>query len=60
MPLMDGITASKLITKCGYPCNIVAVTSYTSNDVKENCKKAGMKGVFNKPVTSKVMKQILE
>jgi len=56
MPVMDGLTASKIITtrikNSSKPTatSIVAVTAYTGQDIEEECKRVNMEQMLNKPV----------
>jgi len=56
MPEKDGFEASQeifdLMASTGEPdlCRIVALTSYTSEDVRSRCLNMGMKDVINKPI----------
>jgi CheY-like chemotaxis protein len=70
MPEMDGFEATmeinKLVKQANLKnpenpivCNILAITSYTGNDVKEKCLKLGMKQVLNKPVSSNLISEII-
>lgn len=65
MPVMDGIKATKLIlTKMqaiGLPeaTQIVALTSFTNEDLKKECLEAGIKKVYCKPLTKEALTQIM-
>lgn len=56
MPEMDGFEASEKILnitkEANDPdyCHIVALTSYTSEDVKERIINIGLKNLINKPL----------
>ena len=59
MPVMDGIKACEKIMQflnekspeLAESCHILALTSYSNKT--EECLKAGMKKVYNKPLNSK-------
>ena len=56
MPNMDGFEASEKIIKIMADakqddyCHIVALTSYTSDDVRDRVLKIGLKALINKPL----------
>ena len=65
MPVMDGFVASEKILeltakadKADY-CRIVALTSYTSNEVKERVMKIGLKNIINKPLHNKDLQKMV-
>lgn len=49
MPVLNGIETTKMLVKKFPSINIVAFTANTDNDVIEESKAAGMKGVMYKP-----------
>lgn len=53
MPVKDGYQATQEILNLDKDCNIIALTSYTGDDVKKKCLDLKMKEVFNKPLQSK-------
>ena len=59
MPVMDGLEASKKILEITKEdnqedyCHIVALTSYSSQEVKDNALQIGIKDLINKPLDSK-------
>jgi CheY-like chemotaxis protein len=67
MPEMDGFEATEKILKLisddprqqTYPCNIVALTSYTDNKTIERCYSIGMKDVIHKPLDYNTLKRIV-
>lgn len=50
MPVMDGITATRLIRRKGIPIPIIALTAHALESDKNTCLKAGMDGFISKPV----------
>ncbi|MGR5131802.1 response regulator [Vibrio alfacsensis] len=50
MPVMDGITATRLIRNKGIEIPIVALTAHASESDKNTCLQAGMDGFISKPV----------
>ncbi|WP_155487913.1 response regulator, partial [Vibrio harveyi] len=50
MPVMDGITATRLIRKKGIKTPIIALTAHALESDKATCMKAGMDGFVSKPV----------
>ena len=64
MPVMDGFeAATKILSLCenlNFETNIVALTSYTSNEVKIKCIDIGMREVYSKPVSSESLIEILQ
>ena len=59
MQVMGGIEATEQILRLR-PTNVVAITSYTGQDVKNDCLKVGMKDVYSKPVFFKMIKEIIQ
>ena len=65
MPDMDGYEASEHIlniTKNDQNqdyTHIVALTSYTGQDVRDKCTKIGMKGLINKPLNHKDLQRMV-
>ena len=59
MPIMDGFEASKKILEITKEanqedyCHIVALTSYSSQEVKDTALQIGLKDLINKPLDSK-------
>lgn len=64
MPVMDGYSATKeilaLCKKSKYQCKIVALTSYTSDEVRQKCLALGMQAMYSKPVSSDTLKDIIK
>jgi CheY-like chemotaxis protein len=60
MPIMGGIEAADQILRMANHTSIVALTSYTGNDIKKKCLEVGMKAVYNKPVSAKSLRKILQ
>lgn len=50
MPIMDGITATRLIRQKGINIPIIALTAHALESNKTTCMKAGMDGFVSKPV----------
>ncbi|NOI72237.1 response regulator [Vibrio owensii] len=50
MPVMDGITATRLIRQKGISTPIIALTAHALESDKITCMKAGMDGFVSKPV----------
>ena len=65
MPILDGISASKMIRDLDDRCNpsnlpIIALTANTNEDIAIECKNAEMNEILNKPITFKYFKEIME
>lgn len=65
MPVMDGITATRLIRKHQKqseqrPIPIIAVSANAMSGVREQCMLAGMDDYLSKPVTLQDLKRILD
>ena len=50
MPIMDGITATRLIRQKGINIPIIALTAHALESDKTTCMKAGMDGFVSKPI----------
>lgn len=50
MPIMDGITATKIIRKINKKVPIIALTANAMKEDKDKTKQAGMNGHLNKPI----------
>jgi signal transduction histidine kinase/CheY-like chemotaxis protein/tetratricopeptide (TPR) repeat protein len=50
MPELDGIEATRLIRKQGYPLKIVAMTAHHDEHYIKLCEEAGMNGYLTKPI----------
>ena len=65
MPIMDGITATKILIKMLSECSwerkipIIGVTAYDTPEMKADCLKAGMSHFLPKPVKLGVLKNIV-
>jgi CheY-like chemotaxis protein len=65
MPNMDGFEASEHIIKLMRDhndedyCHIVALTSYTSAEVRERVLKIGLKDLINKPLHAKDLEKMV-
>jgi PAS domain S-box-containing protein len=64
MPEMDGFTATEAIRKSeegtGKHIPIIAMTAYAMTGDRERCLQAGMDGYVAKPITTKVVMDVLE
>ena len=67
MPVMNGIEAATRITELQSGVengetltNIVALTSFTNEKVRKDCITAGMKEVYNKPLQSDTLKELMD
>ena len=49
MPIMDGYEATQQILRMSQ-ANVLALTSYSSELVKDNCMRVGMKEMISKPI----------
>jgi len=66
MPVLDGLSATKIIVEQGYlPVNgrVIAVTANTTDDDRQACHKAGMAEFLAKPVeqtsVTNILRQVL-
>ncbi|EQC44977.1 PAS domain S-box protein [Bacteriovorax sp. BSW11_IV] len=59
MPTMDGITASRIISKDYQGCTIVAMTANVFNEDRIKCFEAGMKDFIGKPVRFEDLERVL-
>ncbi|TMO79302.1 hypothetical protein CWC12_20635, partial [Pseudoalteromonas ruthenica] len=61
MPIMDGITACKLIRESSLneDTPIIAVTAHALAGEKEQLLKDGFKGYLTKPIDEDMLKQII-
>ncbi|EJL6727405.1 response regulator, partial [Vibrio alginolyticus] len=50
MPVMDGITATRLIRDKGLRTPIIALTAHALESDRDKCLDAGMDGFISKPV----------
>lgn len=50
MPVMDGYEASRMIRDLDEEVTIIAMTAYTTKDVKDQCLEVGMNDYISKPV----------
>ena len=65
MPVLDGYKATFQIMKLLKlnnikTCSILALTSYTGEQVEEKCYSLGMKGVIHKPLKHDKLKEVLD
>jgi signal transduction histidine kinase/CheY-like chemotaxis protein len=62
MPVMDGISATKIIRKLpnGINTPIVAMTANVFDEDRQKCHEAGMSDFLPKPITYKTIKNILD
>ena len=63
MPEMDGITAAQAIRAIEenetHHAEIIAVTANVSDDTRQRCRRAGMNGYLEKPITAAMIKNQL-
>lgn len=60
MPVMDGVEATKHIMTEIAPLPIVALTANSSDEERIKCRKVGMVSIASKPVTTAILKKLLE
>ncbi|KIF52104.1 response regulator [Vibrio owensii] len=60
MPVMDGITATRLIRQKGISTPIIALTAHALESDKITCMKAGMDGFVSKPVRRQDIYQAIQ
>lgn len=60
MPVMDGITATRLIRQKGISTPIIALTAHALESDKTTCMKAGMDGFVSKPVRRQDIYQAIQ
>lgn len=59
MPVMDGLTATRLLRQQGYTGAIVALTANAMQQEKQECVEAGCNDVCTKPIDHIVFGQVL-
>jgi len=63
MPNMDGISATEAIRdaekRSTRQCEIIAVTANVSPETRQSCRRVGMNGYLEKPVTASIIKEQL-
>lgn len=59
MPVMDGLTSTKLIRQHGYTGPIVALTAYAEQSNVDDCYQAGMDYFLAKPIKRPLLKKVL-
>lgn len=60
MPEMDGLEATREIRKAeASPAEIIAVTANVSDETRLKCRRAGMNGYLEKPITAEMVKEQL-
>lgn len=59
MPEMDGFKATEEILNIDPGQSVVALTSYTNDQVRQRCKKIGFKNFVNKPLEFLEMKKLI-
>lgn len=63
MPEMDGIETTQAIRESendtGRKTEIIAVTANVSNETRQKCRRVGMNGYLEKPITASVIKDQL-
>ena len=60
MPIMDGITATRLIRQKGINIPIIALTAHALESDKTTCMKAGMDGFVSKPVRRQEIYEVIQ
>ncbi|WP_087025875.1 ATP-binding protein [Thaumasiovibrio subtropicus] len=60
MPVMDGITATKILRSKGYDAPIVALTAGTTRTERDACFDAGVDDILSKPYQLTELKNIIE
>lgn len=60
MPVMDGLTTTKLMRQKGIDIPIVALTAHTSNEDKCSCLDVGMNDFVTKPVRTKEITEAID
>ncbi|MBC2605881.1 response regulator [Pelagicoccus albus] len=63
MPEMDGLESTLAIRSCEAdsrkPSEIIAVTANVSQETRLKCRRAGMNGYLEKPITAEIIKEQL-
>ena len=59
MPVMDGLTSTRLIRQYGYTGPIVALTAYAEQSNVDDCYQAGMDYFLAKPIKRPLLKKVL-
>ena len=60
MPVMDGLTTTKLMRQNNIDIPIVALTAHTSNEDKVSCLDVGMNDFVTKPVRTKEITEAID
>lgn len=61
MPLLDGIKASEIMrTKLDYDGKVCAVTAFSDMYTTDQCLKAGINHILNKPISVRIIKEMSE
>ncbi len=60
MPIMDGYEATELIKQMDESVYIIAMTAYTSNEVRDKCRLVGMNDYISKPVDFNYLAALLD
>jgi CheY-like chemotaxis protein len=60
MPIMDGLTATKILRKTYANLPIIGISAQASNDMKAKAQSAGMNTLLRKPITEGALSQALE
>lgn len=60
MPIMDGLTATKLLREKGFELPIIALTAHALESDKQKCLDAGMDGFVAKPVRKQELANAIE
>ncbi|WP_176467072.1 ATP-binding protein [Vibrio metoecus] len=60
MPVMDGLSATKIIRGFNQKIPIIALTAHTAGSDKQNCIDAGMNDIVLKPIRSKDIMDVVK
>ena len=59
MPIMDGLTSTKLIREAGYQGPIVALTAFAEKSNVDDCFRSGMNHFLAKPLKKPQLREAL-
>lgn len=60
MPVMDGVEATRELTKRHYPAPIVGLSANADDDTRQEAINAGMRELLTKPVSLAELKSAIE
>ncbi|GAB6106664.1 ANTAR domain-containing response regulator [Fusibacter bizertensis] len=60
MPLLDGLTAAKIIMEEGLKCGVILLTAYSGKEFIDKAKEIGVLNYLVKPVTEKAILPAVE